>query len=202
MISTMTDRQSIRTTMQSRRQALSADELQAAAHRACQRLTGLPVFRNSARIATYLAVNGELDPDPVVKSAWQHGKTIALPTLHDKHLEFLEYTADTLMQTNSFGIPEPDPEHASGIPTHSLDLVLVPLVAFDISGNRLGMGGGFYDRTFAFLRDREHASPTVLLGMAHEFQRVDALSAASWDIPLHGIITDTAWYPASPLLNP
>ena len=75
-----------------------------------------------------------------------------------------------------------------------LDLVLVPLVGFDPQGNRLGMGGGFYDRTFAYRGRRKHTSRPCLIGLAHECQRVEHLPCAGWDIPLDGVITDCRRY--------
>ena len=95
---------------------------------------------------------------------------------------------------NRFGIPEP--LQGKVCPPRVLSLVLLPLVAFDTGGNRLGMGKGYYDHTFAFLRCSQRRRP-VLLGLAHECQRVDALDTASWDVPLQAIVTDVAWYKAA-----
>lgn len=75
-----------------------------------------------------------------------------------------------------------------------LDLIILPLVAFDLSGNRLGMGGGFYDRTLSFKHQRCHWKGPKLIGIAHELQRVDLLPVNDWDIPLDAVITEQKLY--------
>ena len=98
----------------------------------------------------------------------------------------------TPMAPNRFGIPEPDLPAASRCPVLALDLVLVPLVAFDEAGNRLGMGGGFYDRTFRYLRHRTCWRRPHLVGIAYDAQRVPAIDARRWDVPLDAVVTETA----------
>ena len=91
------------------------------------------------------------------------------------------------MQKNRFGIPEP----ASGAfcdPVH-LEIVLTPLVAFSTNGMRLGMGAGYYDRAFQFLRKDPEAGPW-LVGVAYALQQVDSLPADPWDVPLAAILTE------------
>jgi 5-formyltetrahydrofolate cyclo-ligase len=78
------------------------------------------------------------------------------------------------------------------VPLRKLDVVLLPLVAFDRRGNRLGMGGGFYDRTFA-PRGRGRVSAPRLIGLAHGFQQVAELVDQPWDVPLRGVLTDSGW---------
>lgn len=191
----MSDRQSIRRAMRDKRSALSASERQAAAEAAARRISRLRLFQRAERIGAYLAVNGEIDLDPVIRMAWDRGKRVALPVLRGQHLEFLEYLPDTPMVPNRFGIPEPDPAHAKPLPARFLNLVLAPLVAFDLQGGRLGMGGGYYDRSFAFLRRRRHWLRPAFIGMAHEFQHVKHLPSEPWDVPLHGVVTDAHWHP-------
>ena len=99
---------------------------------------------------------------------------------------------------NRYGIPEPDRPIRQRIRAASLDLIVAPLVAFDIYGNRLGMGGGFYDRTLAFLKRRGSWRKPVVVGVAYEFQKVQRLTAQPWDVPMHAIATDRALYPTFP----
>jgi len=99
------------------------------------------------------------------------------------------------MQINQFGIAEPMVSPRYYLRADALDLLLVPLVAFDVNGNRLGMGGGFYDRTLAYLKRRQHWCRPYLLGIAHDFQRVESLKRADWDIPLQAILTNKSFYP-------
>ena len=76
------------------------------------------------------------------------------------------------------------------MPLKYMDIIFVPLVAFDRNGNRLGMGGGFYDRALAFTQNSTNLSRPLLLGLAHHFQEVERLTSKKWDIPLNGILTD------------
>ncbi len=95
---------------------------------------------------------------------------------------------------NRFRIQEPRANRKQQRKVWALDLVLLPLVGFDNAGGRLGMGGGFYDRSLAYLSLRKKWHKPTLLGLAHECQKVDQLTLASWDVPLHATITDQAWY--------
>ena len=107
----------------------------------------------------------------------------------------MPYTKTTPMAVNYFGIPEPDITPRKRCPTRSLDVVLMPLVAFDESGNRLGMGGGFYDQTFSYKSRSGNVSKPFLIGVAYEFQRVDSLPTNWWDISLDGIVTEKGYRP-------
>ncbi len=151
------------------------------------------LFLNARNIACYLPNDGELDPTPLMTQAWAMGKRVYLPVLshlrHD-HLLFAPYAPGDVLRENRFGIPEPVVPLQQMIDLKSLDLVLTPLVAFDGQGNRLGMGGGFYDRSFAFLRHRRHWLKPHLVGMADDFQRVDRLAHQHWDVPLLGVATE------------
>ena len=156
-----------------------------------------PLFRNSRRIAVYLPSDGEVETAAIIERAWAMGKEVYLPVLvpflHNR-LWFAHYLPDTRLVHNRFGIAEPRAAHRRRIPTHALDLVLAPLVGFDTSGNRLGMGGGFYDRSFSFLTRRRHWRKPQLVGLAYEFQRVPQLPAQTWDVPLSAVATDGGWY--------
>lgn len=186
------ERNAIRRLMRSQRRALSEAERRVAASRLRDHLIRLPRFRNARNIAAYLAVQGEMPVDAIVDAAWSLGKPVYVPRLRGQHLEFHRYTPDTRMVPNRFGIPEPEVTTGSRINARFLDLVLTPLVAFDVRGGRLGTGGGFYDRTFEFLRHRRHWLRPTLLGVAYEFQKVPAIPLEPWDIPLHGVVTDAA----------
>ncbi len=108
-------------------------------------------------------------------------------------LLFASVTVQTRYADNRYGIKEPLVKSADIIGAERLDLVLMPLVAFDESGNRIGMGGGFYDRTFAFKQSRSEKKP-YLIGIAHEIQKVDAIAAEHWDVPLTMVVTDKQVY--------
>lgn len=188
----------IRQQMRARRQALSALEQDIAGACTVTRILRDPLFLRSKRIALYLPNDGELDLTDLLEPAWQMNKHCFLPVLasHGKRLSFAPLTADSHLRPNRFGIPEPVVGRRERCQPLQLDLVLAPLVAFDTNGNRLGMGGGYYDRSFGFLCRRQHWRRPQLIGVAHDFQRVDNLPAQRWDVPLQGVFTNTGFYPA------
>nr|VFK20302.1 MAG: 5,10-methenyltetrahydrofolate synthetase [Candidatus Kentron sp. LPFa] len=122
------------------------------------------------------------------------GKKAYLPVLHGKGLWFLPFDANTPLVCNKYGIPEPALSSDSRCIPQALDLVLTPLVAFDGMGRRLGMGGGYYDRTFAYLLRRRVFVKPMLVGVAYAFQQVATpLPKNPWDVPLDGVVTDNGW---------
>ena len=149
-------------------------------------------FLNSSKVACYLANDGEIDPEYIVRTAWQLRKQVYLPVLSpfQSKLYFAPYHAGMEMQLNRFGIWEPACSPVNWVTAWQLDLMLLPLVAFDQDGNRLGMGGGFYDRSLAYRRSRTHSLRPKLIGLAHELQREQQLATNSWDIPLDMIATE------------
>jgi len=149
-------------------------------------------FLNSSRIACYLANDGEIDPEYIIRTAWELRKHVYLPVLSpfQSKLYFAPYTAGMNMQLNRFGIREPACRPVDWINAWQLDLMLLPLVAFDEDGNRLGMGGGFYDRSLAYRRSRTHSLRPKLIGLAHELQHEQELATNSWDIPLDMVATE------------
>ncbi len=187
----------LRNQVRALRRAMPSAERQQAAQQLASRVAALKVFVSAHHIAGYLAFDGELDPAHLLEQASAMGKQVYLPVLTGKppaKLLFAPYHPDTVLIPNRFGIPEPEVPHAQLWPPQRLDLVLIPLVAFDISGTRMGMGGGFYDRTFAFRRNPAHLPKPRLLGLAYELQKFPALLRQSWDVPLDGVATEEALY--------
>lgn len=157
-----------------------------------------PVFLRSRRISFYMAEDGEMDVYALIRVAERMGKQCFLPILHPlRHnkLLFGRYRQGDELLRNYFDLAEPPAEKLTVAPW-SLDLVLMPLVGFDRTGNRLGMGGGFYDRTFGFRRRLDtgiggsRPKCPVLMGIAHHFQEVQGLTREAWDVPLDYIATD------------
>ena len=143
--------------------------------------------RNAQHIALYVSFDGEISTDKLIKILWAQGKQVYLPVLHPfnpNHLLFLRYLPDTPMLKNKFGIWEPKLNVQSVLPLEELDILFTPLVAFDKQGNRLGMGGGFYDRTLQHWQK----SPFIPVGLAHQCQQVEQLPTEAWDVPLHQIL--------------
>ena len=191
-MSTSTERRALRREMRRRRRALGASDRREAARALSRRLAGSRWFANSRTIAVYLPNDGEISLLPLVARAWSMGKRTYLPRLFGPRLWFLPFHPRTVFAGNRFAIPEPVEPARRRIRPLFLDLVLFPLVAFDRFGNRLGMGGGYYDRTFEAVRRRTAWRGPKLVGVAYELQRVDALPAADWDVPLDAIVTECA----------
>lgn len=187
----MTDKIQLRSTLQARRIAVPAVTRAMNARNALRHLQAHPLFIHAETIAVYLAQNGELDPEPITQTAQRLGKTVLLPVLRPgKTLGFMPLKPGlTRLTPNRYGIPEPEWKPQFAVAAKDINLVLVPLVAVDRQGNRLGMGGGYYDRSFAFRQRKPMLQAPVLLGLAYEFQRVQKLPAESWDVPLAGTVT-------------
>lgn len=190
----MTDSSSLRQQLRATRRSLGEEEQALLSQSAVQQLIHHRVFLAADHIACYLPNDGELDLTYLISQAWSMGKSVYLPVLsihHRNHLHFLSYQPDDKLVTNRFGIPEPVMHPHNMIDIKRLDLVLMPLVGFDSSGNRLGMGGGFYDRSFAFLRRRQHWRKPRLIGAAYDCQEVKQINSKPWDVPLSGIMTES-----------
>jgi len=169
--------------LRARRRALSAREQRTAALAARRHLLADPWLRARRAWGAYLADDGELDPAPTLAALLRAGREVALPVISGRRLRFYRATSPR-WRRGRFGILEPDPRYAAPVPWWRLQVLLVPLVAFDHHGVRLGRGGGFYDRTLGPLRRRP-----FLVGLAHECQRVAALPSAAHDVPLDAVVT-------------
>lgn len=190
----MTDLAALRQQLRASRRVLSDEERARRSQEAVQKLTHHRLFLTARHIACYLPNDGELDLTYLISQAWTMGKSVYLPVLslhHRNHLHFLSYKPNDELVTNRFGIPEPVMRPHNMIDIRRLDLVLMPLVGFDSTGSRLGMGGGFYDRSFAFLRRRQKWRKPNLIGAAFDCQKVEQIDGQSWDVPLSGVMTES-----------
>lgn len=185
----MQNRNSLRQHFRQQRRDLSREQQQAASQTLLERCLSLAEFQNAENLAFYLANDGELDPMPVIQYCWQQQKKVYLPVLHpfsSGHLLFVAFTPDSPIRANHYGIAEPVIRCRDICPLEQLDIIFSPLVAFDTQGNRLGMGGGFYDRTLSpILRDK---LTTKVIGLAHQCQQTEQLPYQHWDIPMQKII--------------
>lgn len=191
------EKRSLRQQMRRQRRSLSPSQQRAAAIAVRNRIRHQLWFLKARHVALYLPNDGEIDPTPLLKLCWKMRKQVYLPVLHPirhNRLWFIKYTPNTRMSPNRFGIPEPSLRKHPRRPAWAMDLVMLPLVAFDAAGNRMGMGGGFYDRTFGYKLKEKSMKGAQLIGLAHEFQRVEELPVQPWDVPLFGIVTDKASY--------
>lgn len=189
-------RKTLRQQLRKQRRELSEHDQHRHAVAATRLLARLSSFRSARRVALYLAEDGELDTAHMIERAWRCKKQVYLPVLPPTGhaLVFAPYLPNSKMLPNRFGIDEPQVNPKHWISARQLNLILLPLVAFDTMGNRMGMGGGFYDRSLAFMKHQKQWHSPHLIGLAHELQKVDALKCEPWDIPLHQIITEQAVY--------
>lgn len=184
-------RNALRQRLRRARRQLSFSQQRHAAHGVTRQLLQAPVWQCARRIAFYQAVGGEIDPAPALQRAWQQGKTCYLPVLHpfkSDHMLFVRTRPGDRLLYNRWGIPEPKLCLKNRVSPRRLNLVLMPLVGFDEAGNRIGMGKGFYDRTFAFRR--KNTRRPALVGLGHECQGVaEGIRPSAWDVPLDALAT-------------
>jgi 5-formyltetrahydrofolate cyclo-ligase len=177
----------LRKSVRAARRALPPAERASADRAIVGHIRRLPEFRRARHVAVFLAFDGEPSLAPLMAAAAAHGKRLYAPVITRRHMHFAELDTSAALATN-FGILEPSLGRA--IDARRLDLVLTPLVAFDDRGVRIGVGRGYYDRCFRFLRTRERWRRPKLLGVAYELQHVPPLTRESWDIPLWGAVTE------------
>ena len=153
-------------------------------------LEQLPEYLTDARVAGYWASNGELPLNLVIPPLVMRGQQFLLPVIGTgKLLHFAPWQSGDGIQPNRYGIPEPlAPTEL--LEPFQLDLVLVPLLGFDRRGNRLGYGGGYYDRSFAFLNEQVRPTEPLLVGVAYAFQELPEVDEEDWDVPLDFIATE------------
>lgn len=188
------NRSELRQTVRQLRRALSSSEQRQFAQQACQQALMVINQHKVKRIALYLTNDGELDTRPLIEALWQQGISVYLPRLHpfsQGNLLFFNYAPTSHLTQNSLKIWEPKLDITQMILPHQLDMVITPLVAFDQQGNRMGMGGGFYDRTLAHWQQQGKPYP---VGFAHNCQGVKQLPVEHWDVPLPLIITPQKTY--------
>jgi len=153
-------------------------------------LEQLPEYLTDARVAGYWASHGELPLNLVIPPLAARGQQFLLPVIgKGKHLRFAPWQSGDEVQPNRYGIPEPV-EPGELLEPFQLDLVFVPLLGFDRRGNRLGHGGGYYDRSFAFLNEQVRPTEPLLVGIAYAFQELPQVEEEAWDVPLDFIATE------------
>ena len=188
------DAKRLRRTLRAQRKAIAPAKRIAAGRRAARLLVRQHRFRAAGDIALFLAMGEEISADPLIRIAQRHGKRLYVPLiLPGQRMRFVPLLPDTVLTLNRFGIREPEPGAHPGIDPRRLDLVVTPLLGFDRRGSRLGMGGGFYDRHFAFLRHRRRYRRPFLLGMTYAIQELPHIDRQPWDVPLHAIVTECEW---------
>ena len=182
-------RDTMRRELRARRRAIPAPARIAAAERLAERLSSLPFAPRSGHVAGYWAMDGE-----IALHVWQlrlpKTCTYCLPVLHDDgRLRFAPWRPGDALVSNRHGIPEPDVPESALLTAEAMQFVVAPLVGFDADGHRLGMGGGWYDRSFAFRRTQP--APPWLVGAAFAAQQVESVMPEAWDMPLDALCSET-----------
>ena len=171
------------------RRSLSDKQRENASARICERVTHSHEFMASRMVGCYLPTVDEVDPTNIIERAWCANKRVFVPVT-DTHgaMNFCEIGPNTVVTRNHYGIWEP----LSGmcVSVKQLDIVITPVAAFDTAKNRIGMGGGYFDRCFQFLRNRCKWLRPKLIGVAFECQRVEKHVPDVWDVPLYKTVTD------------
>ncbi len=183
---------SLRTDLKARRREVSPFDRSQAEKRACRFLATSPLFRHARYVAAYISTSHEFPTAQLLSLIHHHNKPLFLPVLEtsgEPHMRFVQCQPNSRLKKNRFGIPEP--QSGTILPAQRLDLVITPLLGFDAEGNRLGMGGGYYDRTFAFRKKPRRLQRPFLLGLAFDCQQIDTLDVQPWDVPLDGILTES-----------
>ena len=184
----------LRTRIKEKRGQLSSDNVCRLGEAIFRNILDSNILNDKKRIAIYYSVNNEVTTEQIIKHLWAENKELFLPIIKFNQLMFGSYKSGDNLNNNKFGIPEPVTRTEDLIAADILDLVIVPLVAFDSNCNRLGMGGGYYDRALAFKQTSSETRSPLLIGLAYELQKVNALEINSWDIPMDGIISETKTY--------
>jgi len=209
----LSTRNEIRKKILVQRNQLSTEDQTSLSEIICNRVLNFKEFKHCEKVAFYVANKGEVDPGKIIATRQlplSHFVTAPptggsepieqlpyefyLPILDPKkpnHLWFQKYDPKEKLIPNRYGIPEPKLDPNKLINANELDCVLVPLVAFDKNCERLGMGVGYYDRTFSFLQNIKRPHKPLLIGLAYEFQKIEVCEPKEWDIPLDYIVTDT-----------
>ena len=172
------------------RAAISPEEREKASAKIIDTVVRSSWFRRSKFIGCYLPMQEEVDTWPLISRAWRMKKRVFAPHIEKNFaMQFCELTAESKLDFNRYGLPEP--QDGEIIAPRALDLVITPIVAFDDGGNRLGMGSGYFDRAFSFLRHRKFLFHPKLIGLAFSCQRVEKIAPNPWDIRVFCVIDET-----------
>jgi len=194
-------RNSIRVSLRKKRRNLSPLKQILNAKKLASRLINLKHLKHAKKIAVYLSNDGEINLSELLRQIWKKKKQCYLPVLDKKHtgcLIFLPYSKNQKMVKNRFKIAEPIYNYRHSLLAKQLDIILMPLVGFDKQANRIGMGGGFYDRSLSYMENDSKIRPVnqkpLLIGVAHSIQEVEQIPVEAWDVKLNMIVTNNKCY--------
>jgi len=171
------------------RRSMSTQDRATASENISEKVIHSHEFFAANSVACYLPMKDEVDSAMVIERAWRANKRVFCPVIGNHgDMIFRRLTRETILQRSNFGLWEPT--NSDSISPQQLDLVITPLVAFDDENNRIGMGGGYFDRCFAFLKKNKQWKRPKLMGVAFACQKVEEIHANPWDIPLYSVMSD------------
>ena len=183
----------LRKLINKKRDALTQAERISASQKAAVHLINSDFFIKSANIACYIARGAEINPQPIIDKIWAQKKNCYVPIVHPKkfgQMCFVKYMPHDELVLDRFAIKEPAFHEDKVIEPRELDLVILPLLAFDDKGNRLGTGGGYYDRAFNFVLTKPLSHKPFLCGLAYKLQKVDYIETKEWDVKIDAVVTE------------
>lgn len=184
-------RKNIRQNILQKRRALSVDDSLKAGKQILKRIVDHPHFQSKKVVGSYLSLGGELSTEPI-NNYLVENHYLALPfmNIHERgHMDFFSYKKGDVLIENRYHILEPENSPSKLVIPDAIEALIVPLVGFDNKGNRLGMGGGYYDRML-----KKISAQCLLIGVAYDFQMLDSVPVENWDMPLDEVITPTHHY--------
>lgn len=179
------------------RKHLNLDDRQHIAMQVAAKIRTITSFLQSQHVGVYLAHQGEVDTALIIQYARKQHKQLYLPVIDSSGVNLMRYYAyqtNAPMTKNRYGIEEPSTHNTTPIALEMMDVVITPLIGFDEKCNRLGHGKGYYDHTFAFVKQSDCKNKPVLIGLGYEFQKIPSLIPADWDVPLDYVVTEKAIY--------
>jgi 5-formyltetrahydrofolate cyclo-ligase len=187
------EKRALRRAMAERRDAVAAVERGGMATRAAELFLGLPEVREARVVAGFVSTRSEIDTAPLLERLAQRGVTVVLPRvstgLIPPRLRFHRADRRADLVFGIFGLLEPRSD-APEFSAHEIDLFMVPGLAFDRRGTRVGYGGGYYDELAAYVRAHPDATNARFIGFGFDFQLLDACPTGEWDVPLDSVVTD------------
>lgn len=187
----------LRKKMRAQRKQLSRGVVSTLSTEIAEKIITLPVFLKSQHVGFYVAQENEVDLSIIFHKALAMNKLLYLPAFSENNaqcLSFYKIDRQTSYMKNQFEINEPVVTHQAPIEPHTLDLIFLPLVGFDTSGNRLGRGAGCYDQYLQFTLQTPRDQRPALIGLAYEFQKIESIISDEWDVPMDYIVTEKELY--------
>ncbi|TCJ12861.1 5-formyltetrahydrofolate cyclo-ligase [Parasulfuritortus cantonensis] len=191
------DKASVRRRLRVLRRAVPAATRKRAGQAVLRLALSHRLLSRKRRVGLYIPAKGELDCLPLLDRALWLGAACCLPVVpraRQRMLWFSRLGDGPHWGVNRYGIPEYGHRGFERLRAADLDILFMPLLGFDTAGYRMGMGGGYYDASLAYLTRRRHWHRPRLIGLAFEAQRVDVLPRDPWDIPLDAVITEQRYY--------